>query len=118
MARTAINVTKVVRAGVVDPAGQTGDQTNGMMMVNDGNTWLEINNAVATARVITIITPPTYQGEPVQDLTITVPISAVRYKVGPFPVDLVNRPAGTVDAGNMYVDFVANGTDLTIRAFN
>jgi hypothetical protein len=88
------------------------------MVTNDGDVFLEINNANASSRIITIQTPTTVGEFAVADLTITVPGSASRFKAGPFDMGLFNQPAGHADAGKFYLDYPAGQhTDLTVRAF-
>jgi hypothetical protein len=117
--RTAITVTPLVRSGVASPAGTAGIAA-GHAVANNGRMFLQFANANAATRACTIQTPATHMGEAVAELTITVPGSATDFKAGPFPPELVNRPAGTIDdPGMLYLDYPAGQhTDITVRAFS
>ena len=117
MARTALTVNQIAIAGLVDPSATTG-QADGHRIANDGDVFLEFNNANASARIVTVQTPVTVSGYAVEDKAITVPGSASRFKAGPFTTSLFNRLAGTTDAGSIYLDYPAGQeTDITVRVF-
>jgi hypothetical protein len=86
--------------------------------VNGGDLMLEFNNANASARIVTIQTPPTVGEFEVEDLEITIPGSASRFKVSELEMGYFNQPAGHADAGSLYIDYPAGQhTDLTVRAY-
>jgi hypothetical protein len=116
--RTAITVTQLTADGVTAPAATNGIAA-GHAIANNGRMFIQFTNANAATRVVTIQTPPTYQGQAVADKTITVPGSATNFKAGPFSQDLYNRPAGSVDdPGMLYIDYPAsNEADVGVRAF-
>lgn len=117
MARTALTVTTLTRAGVADPSATTGT-ADGHKVTNDGRVFLEFNNANASSRIVTIQTPATLGPFAVEDLLITIPGSASRFRAGPFETAYVNRASGTTDAGMFYLDYPAGQhTDITVRAF-
>jgi hypothetical protein len=117
MARTALTVNQIVTAGLADPSATTGT-ADGHMVANDGDLFLEFNNASGSSRVVTIVTPVTVSGYAVADEPITIPGSASRFKSGTYPMGLFNRLAGTTDAGSIYIDYPAGQhTDITVRAF-
>jgi hypothetical protein len=117
MARTALTVNTIITSGLADPSATTGT-ADGHMATNDGNVFLEFNNANASSRIVTIQTPVTVSGFAVADQTITVPGSASRFKAGPFSMGLFNQLSGTTDAGKIYIDYPAGQhTDITVRAF-
>ncbi len=117
MARTTLTVTELVRTGVANPAGTTGT-ADGHKITNDGNVWLEIDNANAASRTLQIQTPATVSDLEIADQPIVVPGSASRWHAGPFDKALFNRPYGDTDAGMIYLDYPAGQhADLTVRAF-
>jgi hypothetical protein len=116
MARTAITPTQVTMAGVALPAATAGT-VDGHFVNNNGRTWLVFSNGNAAARTVTIPTPPTFQGQAVADITISVPGSATHFACGPFPGELVNRQSGTSEAGALYINYPAGQeTDVSTRA--
>jgi hypothetical protein len=117
MARTALTVNQIVRAGLADPTAEAG-QADGHKVSNDGTVFLEFTNGVASARIVTVQTAATVGDLAVEDVSVTVPSSAQRFKAGPFDMALFNRPAGDTDAGYFYLDYPAGQeADLTVRAY-
>jgi hypothetical protein len=117
--RAAITVTPLTRDGVTAPAATQGIAA-GHAIANNGRMFIQFTNANAAARIVTLQTPPTYQGQAVAEHTITVPGSATNFKAGPFPQELFNRPSGVVDdPGMLYIDYpAANEADVGVRAFS
>lgn len=117
MARTILAVTQLTRAGVPRPAGTTGI-ADGHKITNDSRVWLEIDNASASPRTLTMQTPATLGPFNIEDQSIVVPGSAVAHHAGPFEMSYFTRPNGVTDAGMMYLDYpVAQHADITVRAF-
>lgn len=81
--RTQINATTVTRAGVAPVAGTATDTANGNYVVNDGSTWLEVENTDAAAHTLTISLSATVDGQPVTARTYDM-AAADKLKIGPF----------------------------------
>lgn len=113
MARTAITVTMLSRAGVVQPATQASDQTNGMQINgNDGRIILEVKNNNAGTQTVGVSFSPSKTVDGVTPADKTVSFTAGQTKVlGPFPPALYNQP------GNMVFVNPSVNTDLAIRAY-
>lgn len=117
MARTTLTVSQLVRGGLADPSATTGT-ADGHKVTNDGRVFLEFNNANASSRIVTVQTPATLSGLAVEDVGITIPGSASRFKAGPFETSLFNRPAGLSDPGMFYLDYPSGQhADITVRAY-
>lgn len=112
MARAALTVTKITRAGVAPPAQQNSDATNDHYIPgNDGTIFLEVTNVNAGEQDVTIITPGTVDGNAIADLVVPVPGSSAVRLIGPFPPAIYNQADGSV-----YVDPEIS-TDLKFRAY-
>jgi hypothetical protein len=116
MARTALTITNITRAGVTD-AGVAGI-TDGHMFDNTGHEFLEITNGNAAARTVTVVTPRTVEGLAVGDQVVSIPNGQTR-KIGPFPRETFSQPRGAgADAGKVYLDYEATFHALfTTRVF-
>ena len=118
MARTTLAVTTVTRTGVARPAGTTGIADGHKITNTDGRVWLEIDNANASPRTLTLQTPAMLGPYNIEDHSIVVPGSAVAHHAGPFETAYFTRPNGVTDAGMMYLDYpVGQHADITVRAF-
>jgi hypothetical protein len=85
MARTAVPVTQITRAGVAAPAETNGDPTNNHVIPNNGKMFLEVRNSGSTvARTVTFRFPGAVDGQAVTPRAVSIPTSATR-KFGPFP---------------------------------
>lgn len=84
MARTLMNVTTLNRDGLAPVAGTAVDTANGNYLVNDGSTWLEVNNSDAAVHTLTVHLATVVDGQPVTDRTYSVAAGAT-LMVGPFP---------------------------------
>ncbi|MGW1998486.1 hypothetical protein [Embleya sp. NPDC001921] len=87
MARVNVPVTLITRAGVQPGTPVVGDATNNHIVVNNGRTWLEVENAGATSRVLTINIAKTVDGQTPAAKTYSLAAGAFR-RIGPFPTDI------------------------------
>lgn len=88
----------VTRPGVTgaDPVEIVPVVVDGLTMVNDGATLLEIRNQGAAPDTITIITPATASGLAIADAVVVVANDATPAHVGPFPERYFSNTDGTV----------------------
>lgn len=107
MARTALAVQDVVRAGL-NPVYSAAN-VDGHSIQNNGHTVLHVKTA-GTACTVTIQTPGTVDGMAVADRTVALGATAERI-IGPFPPSDYNQPTGE----GVYVDFSAV-TAVTVAA--
>lgn len=87
MARVAVPVTQITRAGTPNVASPvTGDTVNGHSVANDGDMFLEVKNTNggSTARVVTINVQETVDGQVPAARTVSI-AAGVTEKIGPFP---------------------------------
>jgi hypothetical protein len=112
MARTEVPVTQITLAGVEDPAATAGNASEGNFVAgNDGRTFLTVENADASnTHKVTVITPATAGGMPIEDDIITVGKSS-KVKIGPYPPQVFNQ-----SNGQLYVN--VDSAELKIRAFH
>lgn len=110
MARTAITVTEVSTVSAANPlAFDTGDSTNDMEFINDGKTWLLIDNDTGGAAVITI--PVAAASEDVGFSDTSYTISAGDFvAIPPFEVSNYNQSGGVV-----HVNMDANVKIIAVR---
>jgi len=87
MPRVQVPVTEINRAGIVPATEVAGDATQNHYMNNDGVSWLEIRNAGASTRTLTLVIGTTVDSQAVTNPTVTLAASATK-KVGPFPVGI------------------------------
>jgi hypothetical protein len=85
MPRIVVPVTEVTRAGIVPATEVNGDSSNNHYMANDSASWLEIRNAGASTRTLTLVVNVTVDGQAVTNPTVSLAASASK-KVGPFPI--------------------------------
>jgi len=111
MARTALTVTQVTRAGVALPAAAAN--ADGHSVANDGSVILHIVNGGGAPITVTIVTPGTVDGLAIADREVIVAASANRL-IGPFPREHYNQADGTV-----HVNFsgVASVTAAALKVF-
>jgi hypothetical protein len=109
MARTALSVQSIVRAGL-SPT-YTAANVDGHSVANEGKqTFIHVKNGGASPITVTIPTPGSVDGLAVADRTVNVPAGEERM-IGPFPAAFYNQADGTV-----HVDFSAV-TSVTLAAF-
>lgn len=86
MARAALPLTQIVRAGIAPAAEVTGDTVNNHSMSNDGHAFLicRNSNGGSTAHILTIHLFGGVDGEPITSRAISVAAAATVY-IGPFP---------------------------------
>lgn len=91
MARGAIPVSALSRAGVAPPSETNGDATNNHSVVNDGATFLLVRNSngASTARTVTFRPTSTVDGQSVTR-AVSIAAAASRY-FGPFPTGIYGR---------------------------
>lgn len=88
MARTVIVPTDVTTSGVAAATPDASDVVNGNEIRNAGSLVLTVDNtAGAGAASVTFVTVAEVSGFAVQDVTVTVPMGAVRV-FGHFPVNV------------------------------
>ena len=107
MARTALTVQDIVRAGL--SPSYTAAIADGHSFANNGRVFAHIKNGDAAEKTITIQTPGTVDGLAVADRTVTIPASEERM-IGPFAPAQYNQGNGTV-----YLDYSAV-TSVTVAA--
>jgi len=104
MARIALTVTEIVRAGVARPAGQTPTDTGGLLaeFVNDGRTIIEVTIATGP-RSLTVLTPGVVDADLlVGDRVFPTLAGSSVTLIGPFPPSIYNQ-SGT-DAGKVLLN--------------
>lgn len=114
MARTQIPVKAMDRRTfVLDQAESPADPTNGMFVINDGATWLEVRNTNAAARTFTVVEPGVVdQDLPIGDRTYTVPGTGTTPagRTGAFPRSLYGE--------TLLIDIPVGQTDLRFTAYS
>ena len=92
MARTAVPVTEITRAGVAPAAETNGDAVNNHSVSNDGRVVLLIRNSngSATARTLTVNFAKDVDGQTITPRTDSIATGASRY-IGPFDVATYGR---------------------------
>jgi hypothetical protein len=83
MARVAVPVTAITKAGVAPPAETNGDATNHHSVSNDSRTVLLCRNNGASTRTVSVLLSGTVDGQAITARSISIPTSASRY-IGPF----------------------------------
>ena len=114
MARLALVIKTVGRAGVDIGSGQAVLNADEAEMVNDGKTAIKMENTTGAPIIVTFITPLTELTSPslaVADQTFSVPANNTRW-IGPFPIAVYNNAAGKLD-----IDVPADGVTMTAVTF-
>jgi len=103
-------VTEIVRAGIVTTTlPTTPTATHGNKVLNDGKTFIEVNNGSGDSINVTIDCPGSVDGFAVADLVVAV-AAGVKKKIGPF--------TGTFSQADGYFWVVCSAvTTVTIGAF-
>jgi hypothetical protein len=109
-----LTVQTISRSGVAVSLVAAGTTSAGDEFVNDGRTFLEVNNANASAsRTVTVtsrVTSPP-PGTAAANVVVTVNQSS-RVKIGPFPTQAFN------DANSRAkVTYSNSGADLTVAVY-
>lgn len=116
MARAALPVTELGTTGVA-PGTLVPGTVDGLMVLNDGRTMVEVVNTGGSSRTVTFVTPKQFSGLAVADLAVAIPAGATRL-FSRFGVDVFNQPAGSTDQGRMYINFPSgNEAELSVRAY-
>jgi hypothetical protein len=94
MSTVALAATQEISTAGIAPAYQGSLlTTNVYTFPNDGRTFLHIKKSGAGACTATVVTPGSYRGQAIADLTFNVPASTGDVMAGPFPADLYTDPA-------------------------
>lgn len=107
MARTAITVNSISRAGLAPVATAAGDVANGNSVANDGAVFLHVENTNgdATARTLTISLAKTVDGQAPAAKTYEIDAGDSLY-IGPFPTSFYGDSLA-VDADNAELKLAA-----------
>jgi len=103
MARTSVVTQQITRAGL---APVLTEPTVDGDVIDAGAVFLYVDNASAGAVTVTAVTPVTVDGLALADSPVSVPAGESRL-IGPFPPRTFGQPAGSADAGRVYVDYSA-----------
>jgi hypothetical protein len=109
-----LTVQTITRAGVTVALVPAGTTSAGDEFVNDGRTFLEVNNAHASAsRTVTIVSRVTSPPPGTAAANVLVNVNPnTRVKIGPFPTQAFN------DANSRAkVTYSNNGADLTVAVY-
>ncbi len=110
MARLALTVKTITRAGIDLGAGQAVLLADGAEVVNDGLTAFKLDNTTGGAIVVTFKTPQTVLQSPslaVADQTFSVPANNERH-IGAFPTNSYNLATALME-----IDVAADGVTIT-----
>lgn len=107
MARTALTTQQLASGGLA-ASYVAGDNTNGMQFAYSARKVLHVKNTTGGAIVVTVPVPSTVDGLAVASRTVSVPATTGERFIGPFP------PSYQQADGNVYVDFAATGTTVTL----
>lgn len=110
-----LNVTPQIAASAGANTAPQASQADGHMFTNTGMEQVILKNTTAAPVNVTFITPRTVDGLAVPDRVVAVPATTGEVLVGHLDTLTYNQPAGTTDAGKVYVDFgtVAAGITAT-----
>lgn len=86
-----LTVTTITRAGVDAPVAAAA---GGDVFTNTGREFVEVANAAGASITVTVAT--TIDGTSVTPISVTVPATTGRRKIGPFPPGTYNNSAGQV----------------------
>lgn len=113
MARTALTVNEISRAGIDSATTLAAANADGHYVLNGGDVFLEVLNENAADCTVTVVSTRTIDGLAVADLEVVVEQNE-RMFIGPFPVQTFNQ--SSTNAGSVWVNFSAV-TDVTIAAW-
>lgn len=91
MALVPVTITEVNRNDPGPATETTGDPVNGHSISNDGMTLVEVRNAGATPRLLTVAYNASVDGGTPDPREFTVPVATSVYKLGYFPVPAYGR---------------------------
>lgn len=91
MALVPVTITEVNRNEPGPATETTGDPVNGHSIANDGRTLIEVRNAGASERLLTVAYNASVDGALPDPREFTVPVATSVYKLGFFPVDAYGR---------------------------
>lgn len=114
MADQRIVVQKLKRTGDgITPSYEGSLSTSNVYQVNNaGKVYLQFKKSAGTVCVVTVITPPSLDGNAVADLTVTVPADTGDKMFGPFDPSVYNV------LGDHDLEFtLSNIAGLTVGAF-
>lgn len=109
MARTALSVQTITRAGIT-PSYSAANADGHSIQNSEANFILHVKNGSGSSITVTIATAAQIDGLDVSDRTVTVGAGAEKV-IGTFPQSIYNQSDGTVN-----VDFSAV-TSVTVAAF-
>ncbi|HEY0638715.1 MAG TPA: hypothetical protein VGD67_13780 [Pseudonocardiaceae bacterium] len=102
MARTSVTTQVITRAGLAP--NLTGPVADGDI-IDSGACWLHVLNGSGAPITVTVQTPVTVDGLPLDDLEVAVPASGTRL-IGPFPARTFAQASDApVGAGRVLVDY-------------
>lgn len=87
MPRVNVPVTTITRTGIANATPVTGDATNNHEVVNDGKTWIEVENTGASSRTLSVQITKLVDGQTPPAKSYTISAGAKR-RMGPFPRDV------------------------------
>jgi len=110
MTATALPVpTVITRAGATPPSLTATDATNGNTFLNDGHTWLEVNNTDSSTHTLTIHLAQLVDGQPAASLVKTLTAGATK-RYAKFPVPQYgSKVLLTVDSALLHVATTREG---------
>lgn len=104
MPRNSLVVQELAREGTA--LTMTAPTVDGDVLDCGNGVVLVVNNASGAPITVTLPTPATYAGQPVNDVVVTVPAAATRYiKVD--NVSLFGQAYGTADYRRAYANYSA-----------
>lgn len=91
-----LTVNGIFRSGFSEPSfSALTVSAGGDEFANEGTTFILLKNLGGSARTVTIITPYTVDGLPLEEQIISVPATSTRF-VGPFSPEAYNDANGNV----------------------
>lgn len=87
MPRVNVPVNTITRTGIANATPVTGDATNNHTVVNDGRSWIEVENTGASSRNLTVHITKLVDGQTPAAKVYSISAGAKR-RIGPFPVDM------------------------------
>jgi hypothetical protein len=92
-ATTTLTVQDTNRTGIAP--SYTAASADGFFIPNNGRVILHFKNT-GSQSTVTFVTPVTFAGQALADLTATVPATSGDLMVGPFPPEHFNDAAGRI----------------------
>lgn len=115
MARTLLTVSEVSDAGLIQPAEQNSDVTNGNYLAAEQfeRLWIECRNSGGTTRTLTLVTGATYEGKAVDNVPHSIAAGVTRV-IAALTTTLYGQPVGA-SQGQLWID--PEHTDLKYRIY-